>query len=126
MYFIHTYQYCIDKSTNSKGGISCLLKLFFHAPTTQQKGGNIMNRKCLCMLLCLLLAFGPTSAIFAQQVVQTGEVQQIESAMDEQLVQMDIERKIAPVSYTHLDVYKRQVQMYNRSAYCNCRRNCDD
>ncbi len=50
-------------------------------------------------------------------MVQTGEVQQIESAMDEQLVQMDIERKIAQLPL--YDRYIVKLKMSEAAVFSN-------
>ena len=66
-----------------------------------------MNRKCLCVLLCLLLAFGQTLAIFAEQVQQSatepGQIQQ--TAAEQQIAKMEAQ----------LELELEQLPLYDRN-----------
>ena len=59
----------------------------------------------LCVVGCAMM--------YAQQMpglLQKGkaDIQDCKAWVDEQLSEMSLKEKIGPVSYTHLDVYKRQ------------------
>lgn len=65
-----------------------------------------MNRKSLCILLCLLLAFGQTLAIFAEQIQQSatepGQIQQ--TAADQEVAEMEAELELS-----RLPLYDRYI-----------------
>ena len=65
-----------------------------------------MNKKCLCILLCVLLAFGQTLAIFAEQMQQSatepGQIQQ--TVLKQQTAEMEAQREIS-----QLPLYDRYI-----------------
>lgn len=56
-----------------------------------------MNRKCLCILLCVLLAFGQSLAIFAEQIqmpsTEPGQIQQ--TAAEQQNAEMEAQLELS-------------------------------